>query len=115
MTECIGIRLDELKSDIVIFLDSSFVGLGITMNAAYVNGPRSMEHLGRHINEMELIAAFYALRAIVSHALNITINLLLDKAASIGYTYKYGGIHSTPTPTQNEKISGIRARVIAPW
>ena len=96
ITDCPGKRLEELKPDIVIYSDASLDGWGATMNGACANGPWSSEQSGKHINELELLAAFYALRAFANRASNVTIHVMLDNATSVAYINKCGGTHSAP-------------------
>ena len=92
--QCAGRSLEELKPDLVIYSDASLDGWGAVMNGAYASGPWTLDQVGKHINELEILAAFYALQAFAFRSSNITIHLMLDNASSVAYINKCGGTHS---------------------
>ena len=92
---CAGRPLEELRPDLIIFSDASLKGWGATMNDCCASGPWTTEHEDKHINELELLAAFNALRTFASNASNVSIHLMLDNATSVAYINKCGGTHST--------------------
>ena len=92
--QCAGRSLEELKPDLVIYSDASLDGWGAVMNGAYASGPWTLDNVGKHINELEILAAFYALQAFAFRSSNITIHLMLDNASSVAYINKCGGTHS---------------------
>ena len=91
---CSGKSLDDLKPDLIIYSDASLKGWGATMNGAAASGPWGLDESVRHINELELLAAFYALRSFASFASNVSIHLMLDNATAVAYINKCGGTRS---------------------
>lgn len=94
VVKCSGKSLEELKPDLTIYSDASLKGWGAAMNEAYASGPWETEHESKHINELELMAAFNALKSFAKHASNVTIHLMLDNATAVAYINKCGGTHS---------------------
>ena len=54
----------------------------------------SSEEKERHINELELLGAFNALRAFADSRRNCTIELRLDNTTAVAYVNKEGGTRS---------------------
>ena len=92
--QCAGKSLEELKPDLIIYSDASLDGWGAVMNDAYATGPWSSEYLAKHINKLEILAAFNALRAFAYNASNVSIHFKLDNATSVSYINRCGGTHS---------------------
>ena len=89
-----GRSMEALKPDLVIYSDASLTGWGATLNDSYASGPWSREFCGKHINELELLAAFNGLKSFANFSSNISIHLMLDNATSVAYINKCGGTHS---------------------
>ena len=64
------------------------------MNGYSANGPWSSEERTKHINELELLAAFNGLKSFVPYASNITVHLMMDNATSVSYINRCGGTKS---------------------
>lgn len=47
-----------------------------------------------HINELELLTAFYALKSLTAQSANLEINLILDNSTAVSYMNKRGGTRS---------------------
>ena len=92
---CSGNSIEELKPDLVIYSDASLSGWGATMNGAYASGPWDTECKKKHINELELLAAFNALRSFESFSSNVCVHLMLDNTTSMAYINNCGGTHSS--------------------
>ena len=57
-------------------------------------GPWLTSDLSRHINQLELLAAFHALRSFAAGAVNISIHFFLDNSTAVSYINKCGGTRS---------------------
>jgi ribonuclease HI len=55
----------------------------------------SGEEKERHINELEMLGAFNALRAFAGSMRNCTVELKLDNTTAVAYVNKEGGTRST--------------------
>ena len=89
-----GRSIEQLHPDLIIYSDASLLGWGATMNDAYASGPWTSKEADKHINELELLAAFYGLRSFANFSSNVTIHLMLDNATSVAYINRCGGTHS---------------------
>jgi hypothetical protein len=90
-----------------MYFDASLSGWGgAALNGASANGPWTSED-DRHKNELELLAALWALKSLTAGASNIAIQLMLDNRTAVAYVYKSGGTHS-------KNFCAIMAR-IARW
>ena len=47
-----------------------------------------------HINELQLLAAFYALKSLMAQSTNLEINLILDNSTAVSYINKHEGSRS---------------------
>lgn len=63
------------------------------MNHSRTSGPWNQEERKMHVNELELLDAFNALRSFAQFSSNISIHLMLDNATSVAYINKYCGTH----------------------
>ena len=79
---------------LIIYSYASLDEGGTVMKDAYATGPWSSEYLAKHINKLEILAAFNALRAFANNASNVSIHLMLDNATSVSYINRCGGTHS---------------------
>ena len=57
-------------------------------------GPWSGQDRSRHINELELLTALYALKSFTSQASQISVRLMLDNSTAVHYVNKSGGSRS---------------------
>jgi hypothetical protein len=51
------------EQDIIIFSDASLSGWGAVCNGVTARGPWSAKDVSRHINELELLVAYFALQS----------------------------------------------------
>jgi hypothetical protein len=49
-----------------------------------------VQDIKRHINELELLATLYALKAFTSHVSNLSVRLMLDNFTAVHYINKAG-------------------------
>jgi hypothetical protein len=93
--------------DLIIYSDASLSGWGAALNGASASGLWTSEDKSRHINELELLAALWALKSFTAGASNIAIQLMLDNRTAVAYVNKSGG-------TRSRNLCSIAAR-IAEW
>lgn len=77
---------------IVIYSDASLTGWGAHCNNQSANGWWNNREKKRHINYLELLAAFLALKCFAFHLRNCEVLLRLDNTTAIAYVNKAGGI-----------------------
>lgn len=77
--------------DLIIHSDASNLGWGGVCKGVRTGGPWSGADRQRHINELELSAAFNCLKAFSSHGLNLPVLVYLDNVNAVAYTNKKGG------------------------
>jgi hypothetical protein len=82
------------EPDMVIYSDASRRGWGACCEEATARGPWTLQDQGRHINELELLGAFYALQVFTQHSNDVSVHLYLDNSTSVSYINKCGGTHS---------------------
>ena len=79
---------------IPIFSDASLTGWGAICDCSLSRGPWTTADAERHINELELLAAYLSLQAFANSSKNISIQLFLDNSTAVAYINKCGGTHS---------------------
>ena len=95
--------------------------MGAVCNGVTTRGPWTLEDLGKHINELEILGAFYALQDFAANSLGIAIRIFLDNSTAVSYISKCGGTRLTAlTATANalsawceERSIGIEATHLA--
>lgn len=75
-----------------IFSDASLSGWGAFCNGETVNGYWSQEERDKHINELELLAAFMGLKCFCKTITNAELLLRIDNTTAISYINRMGGI-----------------------
>lgn len=75
-----------------IFSDASTTGWGAACETESASGPWSMEERTQHINYLELLAAFLALKVFAKDARNCQILLRIDNSTAISYINRMGGV-----------------------
>jgi uncharacterized membrane protein YgcG len=85
-----GKSLIENDPDLVIFSDASLTGWGGFCNGVRTRGPWPVKDRARHINQLELMAAFHCLRSFANNASRSFIQLQLDNATAVAYINKRG-------------------------
>ncbi len=96
-----------LDPDLVIHSDASLTGWGACCNGMTTRGPWTRNEHGLHINELELIGAFNALRSFAGLSKEIFIRIFLDNNTAVCYLNKFGG-------TKSRNLTHI-AKDIASW
>ncbi len=80
--------------DLVLFSDASMTGWGATNSNCSTGGKWSRYDVGRHINELELLAAFSALQYFANSSGNCSIRLNIDNTTAVAHINKSGGTRS---------------------
>mgnify|MGYP005981939575 FL=1 len=78
--------------DLEIFTHSSLTGWGTTCNGQTTNGWWSLHHKHEHINFLELMAIFYALKFFVTDRAAISILIRCDNTTALSYIDRIGSI-----------------------
>ncbi len=95
----------SLNPDLVIFSDASLQGWGAVCDGSRTRGPWTSVDKLRHINELELLAAFYALQIFTRGSHAISVQMLIDYSTAVAYINKCGG-------TNSKALSSISAYII---
>jgi hypothetical protein len=95
------------EPDIIIFSDASLSGWGAVCNGVTARGPWSAKDVSRHINELELLAAYFALQLFTATSANIVVSLQMDNSTAVCYVNKGGGTRS--------KSLSLLAGLISSW
>ena len=89
-----GRSLVEESPALVIFSDASLSGWGAACGDKTASGPWTSVQLKRHINELELLGAFYSLHCFAESLQGCSVLLKLDNTTAISYVNKLGGTKS---------------------
>ena len=89
------------KPSVVIESDASTRGWGATCEGVRTGGPWSPEESQWHINCLEALAAFHAVKCFVRDKKSITVLLRLDNTTAVAYVNKLGG---TVSPQLNHIV-----------
>ena len=101
-----GKRFFPKLPDLEIYADASLIGWGAVCNGVTTNGSWSLSDSRRHINELELIGALFAIQAFVGRSSGIAVRLVLDNATAVAYINHGGGTRSLAQVTwcENQEI-----------
>lgn len=77
--------------DLEIYTDASLTGWGAVCNGITTNGSWTLSNSRRHINELELIGALFAIQAFMGRSSGIAVRLVLDNATAVAYINHGGG------------------------
>ncbi|KZS20361.1 Uncharacterized protein APZ42_012970 [Daphnia magna] len=91
---CNGRPMLAADPDITIYSDASNSGWGGVLNGVSTRGPWTKSDQLRHINELELLAALFSLKAFTSELEGISICLMMDNSTAVCYVNKAGGTRS---------------------
>ncbi len=86
-----GKSLISAKPSLIIYSDASLLGWGAVCNNVTANGPWSSSDSSRHINELELQAAFNGLQSFAISMSDVAILLMMDNTTAVSYVNKTGG------------------------
>ncbi|XP_057299198.1 uncharacterized protein LOC130629847 [Hydractinia symbiolongicarpus] len=82
------------KIDLILSSDASLQGWGGTDGNSQIGGRWSEGELPEHINTLELLAAFFTLKAFLKIRHYRHVQLRLDNTTAVAYITKMGGLHS---------------------
>jgi hypothetical protein len=68
-----------------IFSDASLSGWGAACNGVTNQGPWTLSDREKHINELELLGALYAIQAFGADSSNVAIRIYLDNSTAVSY------------------------------
>ena len=86
-----GRSLIAHSSSLTIETDASKKGWGAVCNGVRTGGPWTPEERPMHINCLELLAAFLAVKCFAKDKTNLTIHLKMDSMSALTYINKLGG------------------------
>ncbi|KZR97528.1 Uncharacterized protein APZ42_007543, partial [Daphnia magna] len=91
--------------DLSIFADASLQGWGAVCDSVTTRGPWPQVDRSRHINELELLGALYALQTFTRESRSISVHLFLDNSTAVAYVNKCGG-------TRSRTLSAITSKIV---
>ena len=80
------------RFDLEVFTDASLTGWGAVCGEARTHGFWSPEEKLNHINYLELLAVYHALRCFASLSKNCDILLRVDNSTALSYINRMGSI-----------------------
>ncbi len=84
-------HIDQSTPDITIQTDSSTLGWGLVFQQTQVGGRWTTEEKLNHINVLEMMAIFFALKALSSQIVNRHVRVLSDSSTAVCYVNNMGG------------------------
>ena len=91
-TTSTGAPIQPPDPSIIVHPDASKQGWGAVLNGQFhTRGIWSPEEAAQHINYLELLAAFLAIKAYGKSWLNITVLLRMDNVTAVSYINQKGG------------------------
>jgi len=101
-----GKPLSAQEPDLIIFSDASLSGWGAALNDATAKGPWAERDRSRHINELELMAALFALKSFTNRANQTSVRLMMDNRTAVHYVNNSGG-------SRSHRLCQISAEIVA--
>ncbi|XP_057365008.1 uncharacterized protein LOC130685703 [Daphnia carinata] len=80
--------------DLEIYTDASLSGWGACCDEIRTRGSWTPADIKKHINELELLGAFFAVQAFAAQSKNISIRVFLDNSTAVAYINHCGGSRS---------------------
>jgi hypothetical protein len=94
----LGLKREKLffpsVPDLEIFSDASLTGWGAYCNNVRTRGSWTLEDTKRHINELEMLGALYAIQSFAAVSESIAIKIYLDNVTAVAYINHGGGTRS---------------------
>ena len=84
------------QPSLIIASDASLRGWGATSGGVNIGGAWSDQERQLHINQLELLAALFAVRAFMRDRTEEVISLLMDNSTAVAYVNHLGGTRSRP-------------------
>lgn len=88
------ILLPNSKVDVTIYTDASTTGWRAVKDAEKIGGRWSDEEAKCHINCLELMAAFFGLKAFCKNEEGVHVKIYSDNSTTVNYINAMGGVHS---------------------
>ncbi|KZS18335.1 Uncharacterized protein APZ42_015514 [Daphnia magna] len=92
--------------DLEIFSDASMTGWGACCNKVRTRGSWTRADTEKHINELELLGALYAVQVFPTVSENISIRIYLDNITAIAYINHGGGTRSKALTKKSAALIG---------
>ena len=90
-----GRSISASPPSLTIFPDVSLSGWGAVSYDVKTGGPWTIADTKRHINELEILAAFNGLKCFASSAHRTTVEINIDNTTAVAYINKKGGTRSS--------------------
>ncbi|KAK3101647.1 hypothetical protein FSP39_005170 [Pinctada imbricata] len=87
-------KIDHGQCDLTIYSDASMSGWGAVMNDTHIGGRWSNSESENHINYLELLACFFALKSFCKLHSGIYVKIMMDNTTAVSYVNNMGGITS---------------------
>ena len=84
----------EVSPDVVIETDTSKTGWGAFCQGILTGGCWNAQEAELHINSLEMLAAFYAIKAFIKNCQGISVLLRTDNMSVVTYVNRMGGTRS---------------------
>jgi hypothetical protein len=91
--------------DFEIFSDASLTGWGAVCNGITTRGPWTLQDKDKHINELELLGAFFAIQSFLAKESGIAVRIFLDNSTAVSYVNNCGGTRSAALTATAKAIS----------
>jgi hypothetical protein len=91
----VGRSISASPPSLTIFPDVSLSGWGAVSYDVKTGGPWTIADTKRHINELEILAAFNGLKCFASSAHRTTVEINIDNTTAVAYINKKGGTRSS--------------------
>lgn len=88
-----------------IFSDASLTGWGAYCNGVKTRGSWTDLDRSKHVNELELLSAFYSIQAFAPRATDISIHNFMDNTTAVSFLNKCSVTKSTTLLSVALKIS----------
>lgn len=102
--ELVNKRFTQQELDLIMFSDAACRN-GAACNGVPARGPWTRSDSFRHINELELWAAYHAIKSFASQSRGISIRIFIDNNTAVSCINRCGGTRSRPFSRVAEEIS----------
>lgn len=89
---CSGNKIKQKEFSLEIFSDASTTGWGAACGSERASGIWTTEERTRHINNLEILAAFFGLKVFAKNFRDSDILLRIDNTTAVSYINRMGGI-----------------------
>jgi len=88
-------QISRKPISVEIFTDASALGWGAKMGDCQIGGRWSCEEASYHINTLEMLAIFHALRALKDNVCGRHVKIYSDNSTAVAYINNMGGVKSS--------------------